>query len=134
LVDQDYVNQLSPSEKKWLLEFNASYYGQTFKNGQSHLWSDSERKKAFNSANANRRDVVTMMELGWDHGGRLKREQVLSLLVDFPTPDYLREPQYKKDLEKLRTYFSTDMWEAESQKFNERWQPKHVSKTSSKTN
>lgn len=67
LVDQDYIDKLSPEEKKFLSDFNKSYYGNTFpkksKPGPKTNMFDKAgipRKTIFDQTNARNRDVHTV--------------------------------------------------------------------------
>ncbi len=57
-IDYDYQDDLSPAEAAWLSDFTKKYYlGGAFPNKDDPDWNQEERKKSYNSRNANNRDL-----------------------------------------------------------------------------
>lgn len=58
----DYVDQLSEEEKAWLSKFNREYYQASFKNDDSDLHNDQEkRRELYRKNNERNRDVWTKL-------------------------------------------------------------------------
>lgn len=64
MIDQDYVNDLSPEDKQWLSDFNETYYGNKFpkknKSGRKTNMFDKAgipRKEIYDQYNARCRDI-----------------------------------------------------------------------------
>ena len=58
-IDQDYVGQLSPSDKEWLAEFNDRYYGADFRGPSDSEWSTDERREVYRNKNRANRHLMT---------------------------------------------------------------------------
>jgi hypothetical protein len=66
VLDMDYIAELNDDEKRWLSEFNASYYGNTFpskhKSGRKTNMFDKAgipRKELYDQTNARNRDIFS---------------------------------------------------------------------------
>jgi hypothetical protein len=58
-VDQDYLGQLSSSDKAWLAGFNDRYYGADFRGPSDSEWSTDERREVYRNKNRANRDLMT---------------------------------------------------------------------------
>jgi hypothetical protein len=67
LIDQDYVNKLSPEEKKWLSDFNEEYVGASFNHSGDILHKTKEEKlDCYRRNNSRNRDTVSLFRTtGW---------------------------------------------------------------------
>lgn len=63
-VDQDYLDRLGPKEKAWLSKFLTEYYKASAKKGDPDALhnTDELRRKTYQTSNAMRRDLYTILE------------------------------------------------------------------------
>lgn len=60
LIDQDYVDKLSESDKDWLNRFNEEYVNANFKHSGKKLHkSDTLKRDCYNRNNHRNRDILT---------------------------------------------------------------------------
>lgn len=107
-VDQDYIDKLSPDERRWLAEFNDCHYGADFRDCPEG-WSDEQRKVAYSSNNARQVDAfgVGLLEYSSDGRRRGGEEGAWSSAVSpEPTPEYLDSQEYRDALEEYRRCLS----------------------------
>jgi hypothetical protein len=61
-LDQDYIDKLSPEEKKWLSNFNEEWLGANFNHGGEILHKKKEEKREiYNRNNSRNRDIIGQM-------------------------------------------------------------------------
>lgn len=64
LIDHDYIDKLSPSEKKWLSDFNEEYLGGNFKHGgRVKHKTKKEKRDCYNRNNARNRDAMSITKI-----------------------------------------------------------------------
>ncbi|MEO5367566.1 MAG: hypothetical protein H7831_14670 [Magnetococcus sp. WYHC-3] len=70
LVDQDYLNKLTPKERDWLQKFNAEYVGATFKKDENGNYAKSnlhktaeQRKDCYSRNNSRNRCALTIAQV-----------------------------------------------------------------------
>ena len=99
-VDQDYAERLSGDERRWLAEFNDSYYGADFRGVPEGRWSTSERREVYRAKNAANRDLMTVdiPTHGLDFPEETVEFDELPLSDDGP----LEDPRYKTAREAYR--------------------------------
>lgn len=59
LIDQDYLDKLTPAEKKWLNKFNREYVSASFEEKGNLHRSKKLKKDSYDRNNARNRDVLT---------------------------------------------------------------------------
>lgn len=81
-VDQDYVNKLDDNEKKWLSDFNNTYYSNKYPRSdkpgpKTNLFDKAgvPRKEIFDTTNARNRDVHTVWYKINEAEARVGREE-----------------------------------------------------------
>lgn len=57
LIDYDYINKLSPEEKKWLDKFTSEYVITNFKDTEAPFHNEKERKELYKSNNKRNNDA-----------------------------------------------------------------------------
>lgn len=111
-VDYDYIDALSPEERKWLSHFSDAYYGGDFRKVDVEEWGPEERSDVNRTKNASRTDAHTLAAIGiWDADGLtdvadLAEELESPELDPSPAPEYLEEPLYKEAREDFRKYLA----------------------------
>jgi hypothetical protein len=61
-LDQDYIDKLSPEEKKWLSTFNEEWLGANFNHGEEVMHKTKEERRAiYNRNNSRHRDLISQM-------------------------------------------------------------------------
>lgn len=59
-VDQDYLDQLGPDERRWLAGFLDRYYGADHRpDGSGHDWSTDDKRVSYRDKNAANRDLYS---------------------------------------------------------------------------
>jgi hypothetical protein len=89
LIDQDYLDKLSPEELKWLNQFNREYVSASLdsENPRKNLHRNKKlRKSCYDQNNSRNRDVLT-------------RAKAAKLLIDYET--LIEESDYNDYEEKL---------------------------------
>jgi len=60
LIDYDYVNKLSPEDKKWLNDFTTEYTINYFEKDKEHLHSKEQELELYRSNNRRNNDVFAI--------------------------------------------------------------------------
>jgi hypothetical protein len=59
LLDQDYIDKLSPKERKWLNKFNKEYISASFEEKGNIHKTKRLKKESYDRNNARNRDILT---------------------------------------------------------------------------
>lgn len=104
MVDQDYLQQLSPEELAWMAGFNDRYYGADFRGDAE--WSPEERREAYGRKNAANADMYERT----DYVAKGDAEAVDLLEAPEadldPLPGFLSDPRYQGALETFRAHLA----------------------------
>lgn len=101
-VDQDYLSQLAPAERRWLADFLNCYYGADFRDDDEGVWDVEARRAVYRANNAANADVSSLP-------GRVANyavdpndpKDILARVAEDPgrlldrVPDVLNSPAYK---------------------------------------
>jgi hypothetical protein len=107
MIDQDYLDKLTPAEREWLSDFNDRHYGADFRGDTDKEWSVPERREAYGAKNRANRDAYTIAEVS----GRVTNIPDFRRPFDVPAPDsldlndppdYLASDAYRVAREELR--------------------------------
>lgn len=104
-VDQDYLGQLSQTEKAWLGQFNDAYYGADFR-GIEQEWSQDERREVYRDKNRANRDLMTCAVPSEEAVPPPSPVELEDAVLDDDA--YLDDPEYKQAREAYRAEPSPD--------------------------